>query len=215
LTKNWRKWNAIYANLKWSTTNILVAGGNVLPRKSNGVSIVKRYAERSGEMKAAQRFRMNNLAQTYAKYKDIFRKKTAQKEEGKIQHHFGAAAKAIEAERAKKHAEEQAAAAKAGKGVASSGGAAAKHLEAGERAAFRMVCSAPERETEKVDKLFNVFLAAKQDAGEETSKLTKESFKEFVMKKTTELQKQKNCKEVEYVVDVVDGQVKLKALVKS
>jgi hypothetical protein len=44
--------------------------------------LVKRYAERGGELKFAQRFRFNNLSQTYAKYKDIFRK-TAQKEEGK------------------------------------------------------------------------------------------------------------------------------------
>jgi len=177
--------------------------------------IVKRYAERSGEMKSAQRFRMNNLAQTYAKYKDIFRKKTAQKEEGKIQHHFGAAAKAIEAERAKQHAAETAAAGKPGAKGAAAGSAAAKNSGTAGRKEFRMVCSAPERETDKVDKLFEAFLSAKKDAGEETAKLTKESFKEFVRKKTSELQKQKNCKEVEYVVDVVNGQAKLKALVKS
>src|SRR4029453_12705655 len=63
--------------------------------------IVKKYGERSGDMKIGQRFRFNNLTQTYAKYKDIFRKKLRQKEEGTVQRHFGAAAKAIEAERAK------------------------------------------------------------------------------------------------------------------
>src|SRR5437016_12626552 len=92
--------------------------------------IVKRYAERGGELKFAQRFRFNNLSQTYAKYKDIFRKRTAQKEEGKIQRHFGAAAKEIEAARAKTEAEERVAAA-----------------AAGESRAFRMTCSEPERET--------------------------------------------------------------------
>ena len=59
--------------------------------------LMKRYGERGGELKSAQRFRLNNLTQTYAKYKDIFRKKLKQKEEGTIQRHFGAAAKAIEA----------------------------------------------------------------------------------------------------------------------
>src|ERR1700681_1595729 len=73
--------------------------------------IIKRYAERGGDLKYGQRFRLNNLTQTYAKYKDIFRKKTQQKEEGKIQRHFGAAAKAIEAARAAKQGAEQAAAA--------------------------------------------------------------------------------------------------------
>ena len=65
--------------------------------------IVKRYGERGGELKFGQRFRFNNLTQTYAKYKDIFRKKVQLKEEGRSQRHFGAAAKAIEAERAKAH----------------------------------------------------------------------------------------------------------------
>src|SRR3989442_14513255 len=70
--------------------------------------LVKRYGERGGELKSAQRFRFNNLTQTYAKYKDIFRKKLKQKEEGKIQRHFGAAAKEIEASRAQKQSEEPA-----------------------------------------------------------------------------------------------------------
>jgi hypothetical protein len=160
--------------------------------------LVKRYAERGGELKFAQRFRFNNLSQTYAKYKDIFRKRTAQKEEGKIQRHFGAAAKEIEAARAAKEAEEQAAAA-----------------GTSESKAFRMTCSEPERETDKVEKLYQAFLRAKQQAGEHTGKLSRSSFNDFVLKKTKELQKQKKCKDVEYVVETVDGQVKLKALVKS
>jgi len=126
------------------------------------------------------------------------RKKVAQKEEGKIQRHFGAAAKEIESARVKREAEEQAAAAAAGSSKS-----------------FRMTCSEPERETEKVDQLYQAFLQAKQTAGEETGKLSRSNFNEFVLKKTKELQKQKNCRDVEYVVEVVGGQVKLKALVKS
>jgi hypothetical protein len=160
--------------------------------------LIKRYAERGGELKFAQRFRFNNLSQTYAKYKDIFRKKLKQKEEGTVQRHFGAAAKLIEAERAAEQAKEEAAADAAG---------GAK--------AFRMTCSEPERETEKVEQLYEAFLQAKQLAGEHMGKLSRSSFNEFVRKKTKELQKQKNCKDVEYVVETVDGQVKLKALVKS
>jgi len=160
--------------------------------------MIKRYSERGGELKFAQRFRFNNLSQTYAKYKDIFRKKVKQKEEGTIQRHFGAAAREIEASRTKeKGAEEHAAAAAVGASMA-----------------FRMTCSEPERETEKVDQLYQAFLQAKQTAGEATGKLSRSSFNEFVLKKTKELQKQKNCRDVEYVVEVVEGQVKLKALVK-
>jgi len=162
--------------------------------------LVKRYAERGGELKYGQRFRFTNLTQTYAKYKDVFRKRLAQREEGKIQRHFGAAAKAIEAERTKTQPEPK---------------AAAPAARVAEAQAFRVVCSEPEKEAEKVDQLYSAFLQAKQSAGEETSKLSKANFKEFVRKKTKDLQERKKCRDVEYVVEVVEGQVKLKALVKS
>jgi hypothetical protein len=168
--------------------------------------LIKRYAERGGDLKYGQRFRLNNLTQTYAKYKDIFRKKTQQKEEGKVQRHFGAAAKAIEAERAHKNPEKHPEA-PAGTPVAPPAGAA--------QGPFRVTCSEPERERDKVDQLYQAFLQAKQQAGEQTGKLSRSSFNEFVLKKTKDLQKQKNCRDVEYVVEVVDGQVKLKALVKA
>jgi len=166
-------------------------------------TIIKRYAERGGELKYGQRFRYNNLTQTYAKYKDIFRKRLQQKEEGRSQRHFGAAAKAIEAERAK-HQPPAPAAVEAPAAEATA-----------PPAAFRMVCSEPERETEKVDQLYQAFLQAKARAGEETGKLSPAGFKEFVCKKTKDLQDKQNCRDVEYVVEIVDGQVKLKALVKT
>jgi hypothetical protein len=168
--------------------------------------MVKRYAER-GDLKYGQRFRINNLTQTYAKYKDIFRKRTQQKEEGKIQRHFGAAAKAIEAERAQKNPHKSAEAPAARAEIAASGAAV--------QTAFRVTCSEPEHEGEKVDQLYRAFFEAKQQAGEQTEKLSRSNFNEFVLKKTRDLQKQKNCRDVEYVVEVIDGQVKLKALVKA
>jgi len=165
--------------------------------------LVKRYAERGGELKFSQRFRFNNLTQTYAKYKDVFRKRMAKHEEGKVDRHFGAAAKAIEAERARKQAE------------AEKKEAAAVAAGPAESKAFRVICSEPEKETQKVDQLFEAFVQAKKDAGEETSRVTRAGFNEFVRKKTKDLQTKKNCQDVEYVVETVDGQVKLKALVKS
>jgi hypothetical protein len=163
--------------------------------------VVKRYGERGGDMKFAQRFRFSNLAQTYAKYKDVFRKRLAKHEEGKIERHFGAAAKAIAAERARAQAE-----AERRNPVAAT---------PSEPKAFRVVCSEPENEPQKVDQLYEAFVQAKQQAGEETGKLTRAGFNEFVCKTTKDLQTKKNCHDVEYVVETVDGQVKLKALVKS
>src|SRR5258707_7346823 len=172
--------------------------------------IVKRYGERSGELKFGQRFRYNNLTQTYAKYKDIFRKRTQQKEEGRSQRHFGAAAKAIEAERAKNQPPPP-----PPPGPSVSAPAATNVSASAQVSAFRMVCSEPEREAEKVDQLYQAFVQAKTRAGEETGKLSPDGFKEFVRKKTKDLQTKQNCRDVEYVVETVDGQVKLKALVKS
>jgi hypothetical protein len=174
--------------------------------------IVKRYAERGGELKFNQRFRFSNLSQTYAKYKDVFRKRLVHHEEGKVQRHFGAAAKAIEAQRTKA----QPAPADAGATAAQPANAASTaSVIAAESKAFRMTCAEPEKEPEKVEQLYQAFVSAKQQAGEETAKLSRSSFNEFVRKKTKDLQTAKNCRDVEYVVEVVAGQVKLKALVKS
>jgi hypothetical protein len=175
--------------------------------------LIKRYAERGGELKYGQRFRFNNLSQTYAKYKDVFRKRMAAREEGKVQRHFGAAAKAIEAERARAQAEAvQKEPAPAEPALATAASATAAAAEA---RAFRVAFSEPENESQKVDQLFEAFVEAKKQAGEETAKLTRAGFNEFVRRKTKDLQSKKNCRDVEYVVETVDGQVKLKALVKS
>ncbi len=170
--------------------------------------LVKRYGERGGEMKSGQRFKFSGLTQSYAKYRDMFRKRTKQKEEGSVTRHFGAAARAIEAERAQKHAAAQHAADSAAAAVSAASRPSAAP-------AFRMTCSQPESETEKVEKLYEALLTAKQNAGEDVGKLSRASFNEFVRKKTKDLQKQQNCHDVEYVVETVDGQVKLKALVKA
>jgi hypothetical protein len=160
--------------------------------------LVKRYSERGGQLKFSQTFRFNNLAQTYAKYREIFRKRVQQKEEGKVQRHFGAAAKAIEAARAQKHTAE-----------------AAAEKAASDAVPFRITCAEPDREAEKVEQLYQAFLKAKQQAGEHTEKLTRSNFREFVRKKTKDLQAEKGCQEVEYVVEVSEGQAKLKARVKA
>jgi hypothetical protein len=163
--------------------------------------VVRKYGERSGDMKIGQRFRFNNLTQTYAKYKDIFRKKLRQKEEGFVQRHFGAAAKAIEAQRM----------AEAKAQAAQEGATAVAEMPT----AFRIVCSQPEQESEKVDRLFHAFVEAKKSTGEDIGRLSQAGFAEFVRKKTKDLQSRNGCAGVEYVVETVDGQVKLKALVKS
>src|SRR3989441_13273909 len=53
--------------------------------------LIRRYAERIAEINFGQRFRYNNLAQTYAQYREVFRKRLKQKEEGTEARQFGVA----------------------------------------------------------------------------------------------------------------------------
>ena len=60
-------------------------------------TLLKRYSDRGAEMNYGQRFRYGNLTQMYSKFREMFRKRMKQKEEGTVQRHFGAAAREIEA----------------------------------------------------------------------------------------------------------------------
>jgi hypothetical protein len=76
---------------------------------------------------------------------------------------------------------------------------------------FRVDWRDPKAEPEKVDKLFAAFVEAKRKCGENTEKLGSEAFKRFVQQKTEQLKREFHCEQVEYVVEVEQGQVKLKA----
>src|SRR5271169_2298116 len=125
---------------------------------------LKRYSDRGAEMNYAQRFRYGNLTQMYSKFRDMFRKRMKQKEEGTVQRHFGAAAREIEAERARKQAEAEK--------------SAAAHLP------FAVSWKDPDNEKKKVEQLFTAFRDAKARAGEDTESLTVEAFQKFVRQKT-------------------------------
>jgi hypothetical protein len=163
--------------------------------------ILKRYTEHGGDLSTGQRFRFNNLTQSYAKYREVFRKRFQQREEGTVQHHYGAAARVIEAQRERRQTETAArAATPPGPPMASS---------------FRIACSDPEHESEKVQRLYDELLRAKYQAGESVGRLNRDNFCAFLSKQTKELRQQKGCKEVEFVVETADGRVKLKAVVKA
>jgi len=163
--------------------------------------ILKRYTEHGGDLSTGQRFRFNNLTQNYAKHREIFRKRFQQREEGTVQHHYGAAARVIEAERARRQTE--------------ASPQAVTPPAAADGAAFRIACSDPERESEKVQRLYDEVLRAKYQAGESVERLNRDSFRALLSKQTKELRRQKGCKEVEFVVETADGRVKLKAVVKA
>ena len=76
---------------------------------------------------------------------------------------------------------------------------------------FRVDWRDPAKEPEKVDQLFTAFVAAKRKCGENVDNLGAEAFKRFVQQKTEQLKREFKCEQVEYVVEVEQGQVKLKA----
>ena len=159
-------------------------------------TVLKRHSDRGAEMNYTQRFRYGNLTQMYAKYREIFRKRLKQKEEGTVQRHFGAAARQIEEERARKRAAESQA------------------LPA-TKFPFTISCADPDVEKEKVGRLYAAFRKAKEQAGENVEKLTVEVFQQFVRQKTDDLKKQKGAHEVEYIVTLEDKHARLVARVKS
>lgn len=158
-------------------------------------TLIKRYGDRGAEMNYGQRFRYSNLTQLYTKYREMFRKRMKQREEGTVQRHFGAAAREIEAQRAKQR----------------------QQSEKGKPAKFPFAVSwdDPEHESKKVEQLYAAFRNAKEQAGEDTASLTEEAFQRFVRQKTAQLKKQQDAHEVEYIVTVEGKHARLKARVKS
>jgi len=149
----------------------------------------KRYGDRGGQMNYSQRFRYSNLMQTYTKYREIFHKRLQRHEEGIVQRHFGAAARAVEAERNRAQ-------------------------KAAVPVPVVVNCSDPAHEPKKVAELYAAFREALVRAGDTGDKLSRDSFEKFLQNKVKQLQKQKGEGEVEFVVSVEAGKASLKARVK-
>jgi hypothetical protein len=172
-------------------------------------TLIRRYNERSADLSFGQRFRFNNLAQTYAKYQEMWRKKLAQKETGIQQKHYGAAAKAVEAERAARHHDEE-----PHTDANAASARAARPAAAGQNAVFARSFSDPASEGGKLVELYDKLVAARTEAGEKSAIPSLQDFEKFVRQKTQEL-KDKGGREVEYSVSVEGGRVKLKARISA
>jgi hypothetical protein len=156
--------------------------------------VIKRYGDRGAEMSYHQRFRYGNLSQTFAKYKEIFHKRLRRREEGTVDRHYGAAARAIQAERARMRKPEPPPAAVA---------------------PFAVHCNDPASEPHKVQQIYKAFRNALEQAGKPVDKLSPQAFEQFLRHKVDQLRKQKGGQEVEVVVSVEEGKPVLKARVKS
>ena len=162
------------------------------------LALIRKHSD-GGRMNFTQRFRYNEMAQRYAIYSDLWRKKMRIREEG-----YRRPQDALLSVQGVRVAEEHEPKHHAAYGVS---GAVA------EARSFKLECS-ENTPGEQVEKLYNALVAAKKKSGEAvTGNL--DTFSTFVKKKTDQIRKQHGCQVVEYSVELQDGQVKLKAKAKT
>jgi hypothetical protein len=156
------------------------------------VTLLRKFSDGS-RISFSQRFRYNEIAQRYAIYSDLWRKKSRIREEGYRRPQD--ALLSVQGVREEEHEQK---------------GHRAYGVSHREDQSFVMHCSDANAEGEKVERLYQALTAAKQKNGENVSG-SLDSFKSFVEKKTLEIRKQHKCEKVEYAVEVQDGKVKLRA----
>jgi hypothetical protein len=164
------------------------------------LSMLRKFSD-GGRMNFSQRYRYNEMAQRYAIYSDLWRKKSRIREEGyrRPQDALLSVQGVRSAEDEHKPQHHQA------YGV--------NHSAAGASQPFTLH-SVDQNEREQVERLYNTLVAAKKKAGENVSGGI-DSFTTFVQKKTEQIRKQYQCDSVEYSVEITNGQVKLKAKAKT
>ena len=163
------------------------------------LSLLRKFSD-GGRMSFSQRYRYNEMAQRYAVYSDLWRKKSRIREEGYRRPQD--ALLSVQGVRAEEeHKPEHPV---YGLSHAAAAGATSQPFTMHENEAGR----------EQLEHLYNTLVAAKKKAGENVTG-SLESFSTFVQKKTEQIRKQYGCQDVEFSVELAEGQVKLKAKAKS
>ena len=179
------------------------------------LSLLRKFSDGS-RMSFSQRYRYNEMAQRYAIYSDLWRKKSRIREEGyrrpqdELLSVQGVRPEGYVAERKVYGVGNSS---KSGAAVAPAPIAAVAAI-AGEEKPFTMECSDAKTERDQVQKLYRALTEAKKKAGETVSG-NADSFSAFVQKKTEQIRKQYGCEKVEYTVEMQDGHVKLKAKART
>jgi hypothetical protein len=158
-------------------------------------------------MSFSQRFRYNEMAQRYAIYSDLWRKKARIREEGYRRPQD--ALLSVQGVRLEEAHEPQHPTVYGVNHAAAAGAAAEEPISL---QPFTLQ-SVDQAEQEQVERLYNTLVAAKKKAGENVSG-DFDSFSAFVHKKTQQIRKQYSCDSVEYSVELAGGHVKLKAKAK-
>ena len=170
------------------------------------LNLLRKFSD-GGRMSFSQRYRYNELAQRYAIYSDLWRKKSRIREEGYRRPQD--ALLSVQGVRPAEHEPEHKV-----YGVGQAGAVAVAGIApAIDDRPFTVQCSGARAERDQVQKLYKALAEAKQKAGETVSG-NLDSFTSFVQKKTDQIRKQYGCPVVEYSVEMQDGHVKLKAKAK-
>jgi alkanesulfonate monooxygenase SsuD/methylene tetrahydromethanopterin reductase-like flavin-dependent oxidoreductase (luciferase family) len=167
------------------------------------LSMLRKFSD-GGRMNFSQRYRYNEMAQRYAIYSDLWRKKCRIREEGYRRPQD--ALLSVQGVRVTEDEHKGAHHPVYGVSHAAAAGAASSQ-------AFTLH-SVDQAEHEQVERLYNTLVAAKKKAGENVSGSI-DSFTTFVQKKTEQIRKQYHCENVEYSVEINNGHVKLKAKAKT
>ena len=165
------------------------------------LALLRKFSD-GGRMSFSQRYRYNEMAQRYAIYSDLWRKKCRIREEGYRRPQdalLSVQGVRTDKEELKPHHHQV-------YGLA--------HAAAPAASQPFTLHNVDQSEREQVERLYNTLVAAKKKAGENVTG-NFDSFTTFVQKKTEQIRKQYKCDNVEYSVELTDGGVKLKAKAKS
>jgi hypothetical protein len=161
-------------------------------------NVLKKYSD-ARSLTMQQQFRYNTLAQKYAVFSDLWRRKLKIKEEG-----YRRPQDALLAIQGLRPEEEHAAA--EALGLVEKGAA--------QRWKTQFEFSDPTAELDKAQALYQAVVEARRRTGVPPGPEF-DSFHEFLSKKTTEIRSQFSCASVEYSIELEDGQVRLKARGKN
>jgi hypothetical protein len=168
-------------------------------------NLLKKYSDGS-RMSYGQRFRFTTVQQKYALYNALWQQKLVIKEEGYRRPQD--AMLGIQGMRSdQQHEAERSLSNQSVSSPASSS-------DSGDGKPFRVAFADAKPEPKSIESLYNALVAARQQTGEKSS-ATLDSFKKFVQQKTSQLKKEHGCQAVEYSVETLNGQVKLKAKPKA
>ncbi len=171
------------------------------------VSLIRKFSDGT-RMSFPQRYRYNEMAQRYAVYSDLWRKKMRIREEGYRRPQDAL----LSVGGMRVNEEERAETRRPVYGLSRTGEAA--DAETPRDQAFSVQSSGAAAERAQIESLYKALTEAKQKSGEKVSG-DFHSFAKFVEKKTSQIRKERGCDAVVYSVEMRDGRVKLKAKAKG